>query len=127
MECLDFSFHQMYVMHIRGLIPRWLFEISAVVLTNFLVQLLRKNLSSQKDLTGVVEIVAGVSLQTDNRTTIRFLFLQFLVQSMTYPFGLTSTIVMINRSGLQAAILPSIPSSTDWQDIYKYLRQTVIR
>lgn len=90
-----------------GLIPRWLAETATIILTNVIIQLLRTNLSSQKDLINLFDVGTGL-----------------IVQSITYPWNLTSNIVMINRSGLQAARLPSIPACTDWQDTFKYLCQT---
>ena len=44
-----------------GLIPRWLLEVSTILLTNMIVHLLKTQLSLQKEVTPVYKYVAAVS------------------------------------------------------------------
>lgn len=45
-----------------GLIPRWLLEVSTIIITNVLVHFLKTQLPSQNELTGAYDYIATVSL-----------------------------------------------------------------
>jgi len=82
-----------------GLIPRWLLEISTIVLTNVLVHLLKTQLPSQNEMINLYEYIAT-----------------FIAQTVTYPLSVVTTISAINRSGLRAGMLPLTPIHANWHD-----------
>ncbi len=45
-----------------GLIPRWLLEISTIVITNVIIHLLKTQLPSQNEMIPLYEYIASVSL-----------------------------------------------------------------
>lgn len=53
-----------------GLIPRWLLEISSVIITNIIVHLLKSQITGQTELSGLYDYIASVSLK-DNLLTNR--------------------------------------------------------
>jgi hypothetical protein len=87
-----------------GLIPRWLLEISTVVITNVIIHLLRTQLPSQNEMINFYEYIAT-----------------FIAQTFTYPLSVVTTVTAINRSGLRAGMLPLAPIYANWQDAYTSL------
>ncbi|CAF2429929.1 unnamed protein product [Rotaria sp. Silwood2] len=90
-----------------GLIPRWLLEISAVIITNVLIHLLKTQLPSQNEMISLYEY-----------------FATFIAQTVTYPLNVVTTVTTINRSGLRAGMLPITPIYANWHDAYNYLKKT---
>ncbi|CAF1074315.1 unnamed protein product [Rotaria sp. Silwood1] len=90
-----------------GLIPRWLLEISTVIITNILIHLLKTQLPPQNEMVSLYEYIAT-----------------FIAQTVTYPLSVITTVTAINRSGLRAGMLPITPVYANWQDAYNYLKKT---
>lgn len=90
-----------------GLIPRWLLEISTIIISNTVIHLLKTQLPSQKEMLSLYEYIAA-----------------FIAQTVTYPLSVVSTVTAINRSGLRAGTLPLAPIYGNWQDAYHYLSKT---
>lgn len=90
-----------------GLIPRWLLEVSTILITNAIVHVLRTQISLQRDVLPAYQYVAAM-----------------IAQSVTYPFSVVTTVSAINRSGLAGARVSVTPVYSNWQDAYKYLRNT---
>ncbi|CAF0964633.1 unnamed protein product [Adineta ricciae] len=90
-----------------GLIPRWLIEVSTIVLTNVIIHLLKTNLPIQNDMASVYEYLAT-----------------FVAQTVTYPLSVVTTVTAMNRSGLQIGMLPRTPIYANWQDAYIHLKKT---
>ncbi|CAF0999393.1 unnamed protein product [Adineta steineri] len=88
-----------------GLIPRWLLEISTIVIANVIVHLLKTQLPSQNELVSLYEYIAA-----------------FVAQTVTYPLSVVTTVTAINRSGLRAGTLPLTPIHSNWHDAYNYLK-----
>ncbi|CAF1022580.1 unnamed protein product [Rotaria sordida] len=90
-----------------GLIPRWLLEISTIIITNVLIHILRTQLLPQNEMISLYEYIAT-----------------FIAQTMTYPLSVVTTVTAINRSGLRAGMLPMTPVFANWHDAYSYLKNT---
>lgn len=87
-----------------GLIPRWLAEMIAIVVSNFLIHILRTQISTQGEITSLYEYVASLSAQTLN-----------------YPFHVVGTVMAVNTSGLKAGSLAGVRAFGNWQHAYDYL------
>lgn len=87
-----------------GLIPRWLSDVIAIVVTNFLIHLLQTQVSAQGEITSLYEYMASLSAQTLN-----------------YPFNVVSTVMAVNTSGLKAGSLVGIRAFGNWQNAYDHL------
>ncbi|CAF3301269.1 unnamed protein product [Rotaria socialis] len=90
-----------------GLMPRWLLEISAVIITNVLVHLLKTQIPSPTEMGSLFDYVAS-----------------FIAQTVTYPLSVVSTVTAINGSGLRAGMLPITPIYDNWHQAYNYLQKT---
>ncbi|CAF1036522.1 unnamed protein product, partial [Didymodactylos carnosus] len=91
-----------------GLIPRWLLEVSTIVISNFLIHLLKTQIPAQQEMAPLFEYLAA-----------------FVAQSITYPLSVVTTVSTVNRSGLIASLPPIAPVGgfANWQDTYKYLQR----
>jgi len=85
-----------------GLIPRWLLEVSTIVISNFLIHLLKTQIQTQQEMAPLFEYLAA-----------------FVAQSITYPLSVVTTVTAVNRSGLRAGQLT--PVFANWQEAYRYL------
>ncbi|UJR38069.1 hypothetical protein I4U23_030750 [Adineta vaga] len=90
-----------------GLIPRWLLEVSTIVLTNVIIHLLKTQLPLQNDMVSVYEYIAA-----------------FVAQTVTYPLSVVTTVTAMNRSGLKIGMLPRAPIYANWQEAYTLLGKT---
>ena len=88
-----------------GLVPRLIGEILTVWISNFLARLLNRYLVEEKDMKSYTAAACGL-----------------VVSHFTYPFTLTSNIMAVNGSGLQAASPPRMPRYDSWGDCFSYLR-----
>jgi len=85
-----------------GLIPRWLLEVFTIVISNFLIHLLKTRIQTQQEMAPLFEYLAA-----------------FVAQSITYPLSVVTTVATVNRSGLRAGQLT--PVFANWQEAYRYL------
>jgi len=90
-----------------GLIPRWLLEITTIIISNVLIHLLKSQLPTQSEMVPLYEYMAA-----------------FVAQTVTYPLSVVTTVTAINRSGLRAGMLPITPIYANWQDAYHQLSKT---
>ncbi|CAF1063675.1 unnamed protein product [Rotaria sp. Silwood1] len=90
-----------------GLIPRWLLEITTIIISNVLIHMLKTQLPTQSEMLPLYEYFAA-----------------FVAQTVTYPLSVVTTIMAVNRSGLRAGMLPILPIYANWQDAYKQLSKT---
>ena len=87
-----------------GLVPRMMGEVLMVWITNFLARLLNRYLVEEKDMKSYTAAACGL-----------------VVANFTYPFTLTSNIMAMNGSGLQAASPPRMPRYDSWIDCFSDL------
>lgn len=87
-----------------GLIPRLLFEASAIAISNGLIYLFKTYILEEKEFDMFVDLMA--SLTTSN---------------ITYPLSVVTTVSCISGSALLAGRPPKMPLYKSWVEVFKHL------
>ncbi|XP_052832477.1 mitochondrial carrier homolog 2 [Octopus bimaculoides] len=91
-----------------GLVPRLLGDSINLASTSILTYILNKYIIQDKKVSVYTAAFVGL-----------------LVNQLTYPFGLVSVVMMVNGSGLIAAMPPNMPFYRSWVDCWNHLSSIV--
>jgi carrier protein len=87
-----------------GLIPRLLFEVSSIAISNGIAYVIKTYIFDEKE----------INIITD-------LFASLIANSITYPLSVVSTVSSISGSALVAAKPPKMALYASWMDVFRHL------
>lgn len=90
-----------------GLLPRWIGEISALLLSSF-----------------VIYGVNNYLIQDNELKSFTSATIQYLSHALTYPFTVVSACIVVNNCGLAAGKPPQMPIYDNWTHCWRHLHQT---
>ena len=90
------------------MIPRLLFEASAIAISNGLIYLFKTYILEEKEFDMFIDLMASL-----------------LTNSITYPLSVVTSVSCISGSSLLAGRPPKMPLYKSWVEVFKHLYENV--